>query len=146
MPRAPRPCNERGCSNLIRGHNVRYCEVHRAAHQWQGGKRPDRPHTAARDRLRAETIERAHGRCQIQREDRCIGIATQVDRIDYRGGYEESNCQAACEPCHGWKSSMEAHHAKGDRNELGLTGEQPPTPAVPRVSNAIGTQRIPRTL
>jgi hypothetical protein len=77
-----------------------------------------RQDTEQHRRFKARVLGAAGYRCQIQRPGRCIGAATEVDRIDNTGEYEDGNAQAACGPCHRWKTSMEGHAARGHNVEL----------------------------
>lgn len=83
---------------------------------WQNkGFDKRRTDTAAHRAFRKMVLDKAAHRCQIGYRSVCVGIATQVDRIDNSGDYTEANCQAACEPCHIKKTSTEGHQAKGHR-------------------------------
>ena len=119
MPRAPKICCEAGCFNLVYD-GKRRCED--CYKPWGGATRHTgvihremRENTEAHRRLKSRVLGRAHHRCQIAYSDICIGTATHCDRIDNSDGYSDANCQAACEPCHGRKSSLEGHAAMGHR-------------------------------
>jgi hypothetical protein len=112
MPRAPKICCEATCFNLVYDGGKRCDEHHQA---WANKGRVRERTTAAHQRFTAEVLRRAHHRCQIGKLDRCVVMASDVDRIDNTQGYTYDNCQAACGPCHAWKSSMEGHAAQGHR-------------------------------
>lgn len=112
MPRAPKICNEKGCTALVYEQGKRKCDEHYVP--WQGkafDKR--RADTDAHRRMKARILGRAGYQCQIRRMDRCTQIATQVDRVDNARDYSDDNCRAACTPCHQWHTSMEGHAARG---------------------------------
>lgn len=113
MPRAPKICNERGCTTLVYEQGKRKCAEHYVP--WQGksfDKR--RKDTEDHRRMRQRVLGRAGFRCQVKHLG-CVGTATQVDRVDNTRGYSDDNCQATCVPCHEWKTSMEGHAAQGHR-------------------------------
>jgi hypothetical protein len=112
--RAPKICAEIGCAELVHEPGKRKCPTHYKpwANKAFDKRRTD---TAARARLRDRVLGRAGYRCQIRKPDRCVVMASDVDRIDNTLGYDDFNCQAACEPCHQWKTSMEGHAAMGHR-------------------------------
>lgn len=77
--------------------------------------------------VRRAVIADAHGRCEIRVPGVCIGVATRADhktnlaslgilRSDPRA-LDRRNLQAACEPCHDYKSYRErvAALAKSNR-------------------------------
>jgi 5-methylcytosine-specific restriction endonuclease McrA len=76
----------------------------------QGGSRALREFNAA-------ILVRDRYRCQIEIGGVCIGHATQVDHIrnlaslgiprNHPAAMNPRNAQAACEPCHEWKSERE---------------------------------------
>lgn len=111
MPRAPKPCNEPGCPNLVHD-DRRRCDIH--YEPWQGksfDKR--RSNTVAHKAFKKSVLEKAQYRCAIRYATICIGLASEVDRIDNSGEYTADNCQAACQPCHRKKTSIEGHRAQG---------------------------------
>jgi hypothetical protein len=114
---ASRPCNESGCPALVYD-GARYCDEHyrpwvgHTKHKGIDG-REKRQNTEAHRRFKSRVLGAAGYRCQIRKQGRCIGAATEVDRIDNTREYTDDNCQAACSPCHEWKTSMEGHAAQG---------------------------------
>lgn len=72
-----------------------------------------RQNNAGHRSFKADVLRRDEYRCKIDYPGACIGMATQVDRIDNAGGYTFDNCQSACEPCHIKKTSREGHAARG---------------------------------
>ncbi len=61
--------------------------------------------------LREQTLIRDNHLCQIALVDRCLVDANEVDHIvpaAKGGGDDLANLQAACKPCHAWKTGREA--------------------------------------
>ena len=89
------------------------------ANYGQGGSRALR-------RFNAFILERAGHRCQINIGGVCIGHATQVDHIrnlatlgiprNHAEALDPHNAQAACEPCHEWKTERERIKALAEAN------------------------------
>lgn len=118
MPkRAPKICADATCFTLVYD-GGKHCAEHYKP--WNGATRhrgvahrEARNDTAAHRRLCARVLGRVGYRCEIKHQGICIGTATQVDRIDNAKGYSDDNCQAACKPCHVWKTAREGHLAMG---------------------------------
>lgn len=121
MPRAPKRCSPSCSKKVIRGGK---CEEHQPQRiPWQKTEEsPDRSYlkTAewARQRRRVLYRDNTHnGGCQLQLEDRCTRVATEVDHISpvwYRGAEEvdDNDLQGLCKPCHSFKSSRDGYFAK----------------------------------
>lgn len=110
MPRAPKHCGVQGCTTIVPA--GQHCPQHR--HRWGRGS----PRTRTREhRERRDRILRRDGYlCQLRYPGRCIGHATVLDHIialGLGGADTDDNCQAACAPCHAYKSSLEGHIAQG---------------------------------
>lgn len=69
-----------------------------------------RTSTAEHKARRIRVLRRDNYECQIKGPN-CIGKATICDHIvaiALGGADTDDNCQAACEPCHKWKTAQEA--------------------------------------
>jgi len=113
MPRAPKHCGIQGCTTIVPAGT--HCEQHQ--HRWgKGNKRTKDPRHID---WRKAVLARAHGACQIQYPGICQHRATIADHIRAVGlggaEYDVTNGQAACQPCHDRKSSLEGHAAQGHR-------------------------------
>lgn len=85
----------------------------------QGGSRALR-------RFNTYILERDRQRCQLRTLGVCIGHATQVDHKrnlaslgiprNHPAAMDPRNAQAACEPCHEWKSERERIKALAEVN------------------------------
>lgn len=95
----------------------------------QDGSRA-RTNTAIHKQQRLRILARDHYRCQLRMPDRCIGTASNADHIvavHLGGTSDDSNLQAACQPCHAKKSSMEGNAAMArKRDRLKLPTERHP--------------------
>ena len=99
--RAARPCAHRGCPNLVRGRNRRYCDEH----QSQEWKRQDarRGSAAARgygpqwQEVRDRYL-RQHPRCE--RCGRRAELVHHIVRKSEGGSDDHINLQALCRLCH----------------------------------------------
>ncbi|CPT12036.1 Bacteriophage protein [Mycobacteroides abscessus subsp. abscessus] len=123
MPRAPKVCSHKDCTELVHGDTR--CPQHKT-HRW--GKGDPRTTDPRHKAWRKTVLDRDHWRCQI-RYPGCIGEATIADHIlaVKLGGAEHDiqNGQAACRPCSDKKSSDEGHKAAGHTVR---PREQDPTP------------------
>lgn len=125
--RAPRICPEPGCSRLIHG-GAKRCEEH---FQPWANKSFDtrRSDTAAHRRLKTQVFVRANYCCEIA-DSGCLGVATEIDRIDNARGYDLDNLQGACTSCHAKKTGREGRAA-----QLGHEAPEPnaaaPRPVAP---------------
>lgn len=122
-PRAPRPCNERGCTSLVHDPTRRRCDEHYKP--WDGHRRHKgiahrefRENTEAHRIFKSRVLGACGYRCEIKRPGICLGAATEVDRKDNQKGYTDDNCQGACKPCHQWKTSQEGHAARGHTTQI----------------------------
>lgn len=109
MPRARKHCGIDGCKVLVAsGH----CEQH--THRFTNGGNTRTQDPRHRE-WRKAVLANARGRCEIRRPG-CKVRARDADHIVpvSAGGaeFDPKNGQAACPPCHGWKSSMEGHAAR----------------------------------
>jgi 5-methylcytosine-specific restriction enzyme A len=113
MPIRPRrPCNMRGCPNLVAPGDG-YCPIHAAA-----ARSPDeRPSPTARGydgrwrRIRANVLS-AEPLCRQCLADGRVVVATVVDHIrPLRDGgtHARDNLQPLCESCHNKKSAREGN-------------------------------------
>lgn len=109
MPYRPkRPCNERGCKNLVQ---KGYCPVHRRSPTKRcDSKRPNayrRGYTKRWARLRKMVLARDNHICVIHG---CNNLATEVDHIRPKtaGGTDApENLQSLCKSCHSKKTAKE---------------------------------------
>lgn len=70
------------------------------------------------EKIRQEVFERDGWQCQIRYDNRCVGIATQIDHIiGYAdGGTDDpSNLRASCAPCNAKRGSIQGHIAQGNQ-------------------------------
>ncbi|RUP35021.1 MAG: HNH endonuclease [Mycolicibacterium sp.] len=114
MPRAPKHCGYRDCTELVPG-GTKYCDDHTG---WKTSPRtPSSARTSTREwkAQRAKALQRDGHWCTI-RGPRCTVYATQVDHVKpvHLGGTDElTNLASVCEPCHQDKSQREARAARG---------------------------------
>lgn len=115
MPRAPRICNELGCSTLVYDEKRRRCDAHYKPFGGKGGT-SSRTTTSDHKRRRLRVLGRAGYRCEVRYPDICIGTATEADHVvalSLGGTDSDFNMQAVCTPCHRRKTSREGHAAQG---------------------------------
>lgn len=79
---------------------------------WQHSTRRDRLPKNWVSVIRPAVLRRDHHQCRLRYEDICIGVATEVDHIERGDDHSMGNLQAACQPCHGRKSSQEGDQAR----------------------------------
>lgn len=100
---------------LIPG-GTRGCDKHK--HRFRNGGR-SRTSDPRHRKWAAEVLKRDKRVCQIRVPNLCSFVAEQADHIIpvAEGGDEFAlwNGQAACGPCHRWKSSREGHRAQGHK-------------------------------
>lgn len=68
------------------------------------------------EKLRRQVFERDNYQCQIRFDERCVGIATQIDHIICwadGGTNSVDNLRAACQPCNAKRGSIQGHLAQG---------------------------------
>ena len=100
MPKAPRRCPRRGCTNRIT--HTRYCPDH--TKHWAGPRTASSrsTNTQAWRTIRTAILDRDQHTCQI-RGPRCTGYANQVDKVKpaVAGGdpLDPHNLRAACGNC-----------------------------------------------
>ena len=117
MPyKAPRPCAQPGCPNLVRG-KERYCEAHAAQHQAEyeagRGSAAQRGYGRRWRKIRLIYLRR-HPLCEdpfnIHAQHSETVPATEVDhKVPLRqgGSYRVDNLQALCKSCHSRKTARE---------------------------------------
>ncbi len=114
MPRAPKYCGRKGCTELVRGKP--YCTEH--GNGWKTSPRTAssrRTGTRAWRELRAKILQRDRHQCTV-RGPRCTIKAVEVDHVVpcfLGGGDEPSNLQAVCHPCHVDRTTAQAQAARG---------------------------------
>jgi hypothetical protein len=54
-----------------------------------------------------------HHICALRYPSICTVVATELDRINHRGGYTDDNVQGVCHACHLKKTSTEGNAAQG---------------------------------
>lgn len=117
MPRAPRRCPARDCTQLIRP-PARYCPDHTIAWAGERTRSGQVTSTAAWQRLRVQILNRDRHTCQIN-GPACKVHADQVDHIINiaAGGaqLDPANLQAACSACNARKAHAEAAKARTQR-------------------------------
>uniref|UniRef100_A0AAU8GLV7 HNH endonuclease n=1 Tax=Mycobacterium phage Stink TaxID=3136630 RepID=A0AAU8GLV7_9VIRU len=78
---------------------------------WSSSDRSSRLPADWDENYRQPVLAAAGHRCQIRARG-CLGKATDVDHIRRGDDHSRSNLQAACNRCHGRKSSAEGHARK----------------------------------
>ena len=99
-------------------------------HNWGQGS-SKRTSTAAHIARRKRVLARDRHQCQI-RTARCIGTATICDHIRNVASFahpadaeSDTNCQAACVPCHNLKTSQESNAARAAKRKKLWLPEEP---------------------
>jgi 5-methylcytosine-specific restriction protein A len=108
MPRAPKHCGYRDCTELVPG-GTRYCDDHTG---WKTSPRTASSAAAGhRDwkNIRTQILDRDQHRCQIRTPDTCTGHATVVDKIIPAArrpdlALNPTNLRAACQHCNDHKA------------------------------------------
>jgi 5-methylcytosine-specific restriction enzyme A len=112
-PRAPKICNEPGCTTLVAGESR--CAKHYSRNKW-GHKTGTNRTAKTGHKQRRERILRRDPLCQLGYAGICTGISTVCDHIvplAAGGADSDANCQGVCEPCSNRKTSLEGHYIAG---------------------------------